>query len=167
MRPMRRCRVYLALYQEAAIRMSWLPDILTTWGWLAAALILAGLEIAAPGAFLIWLAGAAAVTGVLTGVLGLVWQAQLPLFAVLAVASILLGRAYLKRHPIKTDDSGLNRRGDRMVGQMVEVVEPIVGGKGKVQVGDSPWLASGPDAPKGARVRITAVRGATLHVEQA
>jgi inner membrane protein len=146
--------------------MSWLPAVLTTWGWLVAALILAALEMAMPGAFLIWLAGAAAVTGALTGLLGLGWQVQLPLFAVLAIASILLGRAYLKRHPIKTDDSGLNRRGDRMVGQLVEVVEPIVGGRGKVQVGDSPWLASGADAPKGAQVRITAVRGATLEVER-
>jgi inner membrane protein len=145
--------------------MSSILDIFTTWGWLVAALVLAGLEIAMPGAFLIWLAGAAAVTGVLTGLLGLGWQAQLPLFAVLAIVSILLGRAYLKRNPIKTDDSGLNRRSDRMVGELVEVVEPIVGGKGKVQVGDSPWLATGPDAPKGAKVRITAVHGATLHVE--
>jgi inner membrane protein len=165
MRLMRRCRASLALCQEAAINMGWLTDILTTWGWLVAALILAGLEIAMPGAFLIWLAGAAAVTGVLTGVLGLGWQVQLPLFAMLAIASILLGRAYLKRHPIKTDDSGLNRRGDRMVGQVVEVVEPIVGGDGKVQVGDSPWLASGPDAAKGTRVRVLAVEGATLRVE--
>jgi inner membrane protein len=145
--------------------MTSILDIFTTWGWLVAALVLAGLEIAMPGAFLIWLAGAAAVTGVLTGLLGLGWQAQLPLFAVLAIVSILLGRAYLKRNPIKTDDSGLNRRSDRMVGELVDVVEPIVGGKGKVQVGDSPWLATGPDAPKGAKVRITAVHGATLHVE--
>jgi inner membrane protein len=145
--------------------MSSILDIFTTWGWLVAALVLAGFEMAVPGAFLIWLAGAAALTGLLTGLLGLGWQAQLPLFAVLAIASILLGRAYLKRNPIKTDDSGLNRRGDRMVGELVEVVEPIVGGKGKVQVGDSPWLAVGPDAPKGTKVRVTKMQGATLHVE--
>jgi inner membrane protein len=139
--------------------------LFTTWGWLVAALVLAGLEIAMPGVFLIWLAGAAAVTGVLTGLLGLGWQAQLPLFAILAIVSILLGRAYLRRNPIHTDDSGLNRRADRLIGELVEVVEPIAAGHGKVQVGDSPWLAAGPDAPKGAKVRITAVRGATLHVE--
>jgi inner membrane protein len=142
--------------------MGWMFNI---WGWLIAALVLAGLEMAAPGAFLIWLAGAAAVTGALTGVFGLGWQAQVPLFAVLAIASILLGRAYIKRHPIQTDDSGLNRRGARMLGQVYEVVEPIVGGRGKVQVGDSPWLATGPEAPKGVQVRVTAVDGATLRVE--
>jgi inner membrane protein len=145
--------------------MAWVNDVFTTWGWLVAALVLAGLEIAMPGAFFIWLAGAAAVTGMLTGLLGLGLSAQLPLFAVLAIASILLGRAWLKHHPIKTDDSGLNRRGARMIGELVDVVEPIVGGQGKVQVGDSPWLAVGPDAPKGTKVRITAVEGATLHVE--
>jgi inner membrane protein len=145
--------------------MEMVHTLFTSWSWLIAALVLAGLEIAMPGVFLIWLAGAAAVTGVLTGLLGLGWQAQLPLFAVLAIVSILLGRAYLRRNPIKTDDSGLNRRGDRMIGALVVVVEPIVGGQGKVQVGDSPWLATGPDAPKGAKVRVTAVHGATLHVE--
>jgi inner membrane protein len=140
-------------------------ELFTTWGWLVAALVLAGFEMAVPGAFLIWLAGAAAVTGVLTGLLGLGWQVQLPLFAVLAIISIVLGRAYLKRNPIKTDDSGLNRRGDRMTGQVVEVIEAIVRGQGKVKVGDSPWIATGLDAPVGAKVRIIAVKSSILQVE--
>ncbi len=146
--------------------MDWIPSIFTTWGWLTAALVLAALEMAVPGVFLIWLAAAAAVTGALTGLLGLGWQAQLPLFAVLAIASIIAGRAYIRRNPIQTDDAGLNRRSDRMVGQVFEVVEPIVGGHGKVLVGDSPWLASGPDAAKGAKMRVVSVDGATLRVEQ-
>jgi inner membrane protein len=147
--------------------MDWVPSVFTPWGWLIAALVLAALEMAVPGVFLIWLAGAAAITGGLTGLFGLGWQVQLPLFAVLAIASIVAGRAYLRSHPIKTDDSGLNRRADRMVGQVFEVSEPIVGGQGKLLVGDSPWLATGPDAPKGAKMRVVAVEGATLRVEPA
>jgi inner membrane protein len=147
--------------------MDWVPDIFTSWGWLVAGLVLAALEIAAPGAFMIWIAGAAFATGLLTGLLGLGWQVQLPLFAVLAIVSVLAGRAYLKRHPISSEDTGLNRRAERMVGQVFEVTEPMVGGQGKVLVGDSPWLATGPDASKGAKMRVVSVDGATLRVEPA
>jgi hypothetical protein len=137
----------------------------TQWLWLIAAGILAGLEIAAPGAFMIWLAGAAALTGLATWALDLPWQAQMITFAVLAIASILAGRRFLKRHPIQTEDNGLNRRADRLVGQVVELVEPIHHGRGKAKVGDSPWLVTGPDLPKGAQVRIVAVDGVTLTVD--
>ena len=45
------------------------------------------------------------------------------------------------------------------------VAEAIHGGEGKVKVGDSMWLATGPDAPVGARVTITGAEGARLRVE--
>ena len=37
----------------------------TRWGWLVAGVILAAAEIVVPGVFLIWLAGAAMVTGLI------------------------------------------------------------------------------------------------------
>lgn len=45
--------------------------IFTHWGWFILALALGALEIAAPGAFMIWLAAAALATGVTTLVYGL------------------------------------------------------------------------------------------------
>jgi len=66
---------------------------------------------------------------------------------------------------VETSDSGLNRRGERLVGQRVKVVESIVDGRGHVQVGDSPWLATGPDAAEGSMVLVIGVDGATLMVE--
>jgi inner membrane protein len=137
------------------------------WAWFIAAVLLACGELAAPGIFLIWLAGAAAVNGVLTALIGWGWQAQLGSFAVLAVISIYIGRAYLKRHPIQTEDTGLNRRGSRMVGEIVTVVEAISGGEGKVQVGDAPWIAKGPDLSVGAKARVVRMDGTTLVVEPA
>lgn len=141
--------------------------LFTYWGWFVLALLLGALEIASPGAFMIWLAGAALATGVLTLLLGLGWELQLVAFAVLAVAAVLAGRVYLRRHPIRSADPPLNRRADRLVGEVVTVAEAIRHGQGRVQVGDSPWIAAGPDMAAGARARIVSVDGNRLHVEPA
>jgi inner membrane protein len=135
------------------------------WVWFVAAVVLAGGELALPGIFLIWLAGAAAVTGVITWATGISWEAQLAVFAVLGVVSVYIGRAWFKRNPIQTEDTGLNKRGDRMVGEIVTVVEAISSGQGKVQIGDSPWLAKGSDSSVGSKVRIIRVDGTTVVVE--
>jgi inner membrane protein len=137
------------------------------WAWFVAAVLLACGELALPGIFLIWLAGAAAVTGILTWVTGFGWEAQLAVFAVLGVVSVYIGRAWFKRNPIQTEDTGLNKRGDRMVGEIVTVVEAISSGHGKVQIGDSPWLAKGPDCSIGSQVRIVRAEGTTVVVEAA
>ncbi|MBB4631428.1 NfeD family protein [Sphingosinicella soli] len=146
-----------------------MPDFqnfeMTYWVWFAAAAVLAIMEIVAPGIFMIWLALAAVATGVITLAIGFGWELQLAVFAILSVVAVFAGRNFLKRNPVETTDSGLNRRGERMVGQNVQVVEAIANGRGRVQVGDSPWLATGPDAPAGSMVRITGIDGATLRVE--
>jgi membrane protein implicated in regulation of membrane protease activity len=141
--------------------------LFTPWGWFILAILLACLEIAAPGAFMIWLAGAALATGLLTLLPGVGWEVQLAVFALLAIASVVGGRSYLARHPTPSADELLNRRAARLVGELVTVVEPIRGGEGRVQLGDSPWLAAGPDMPAGARARILRVEGSRLHVEPA
>jgi hypothetical protein len=47
----------------------------------------------------------------------------------------------------------------------VLVVAAIDNGEGRVKVGDSVWSCRGPDAPEGARVRITGADGSCLRVE--
>lgn len=139
--------------------------VLTPWIWLVAAAVLAGLEIASPGAFMIWLAAAAVISAGVAAVVAPPWEAQLVLFAGLATTSVLIGRAWLRAHPTASHDPALNRRTTRMIGSLVTVVEPIVGGVGRVQVGDSPWAATGPDLPVGSRARIVSIEGTTLTVE--
>ena len=46
--------------------MDWLDGFAAHWVWLTLGLVLAGLEMLLPGVYLIWLAVAAIVTGVLT-----------------------------------------------------------------------------------------------------
>ncbi len=134
--------------------------------WILALLLIAG-EILLPGYFLLWIGIAAAAMGVLLWLLptlGLLAQAVL--FALLAVAACVL-YARLLRPRLERREPGserLNRRGEQMIGQRYELVEPIVNGRGKARVGDGQWLVSGPDLPLGATVEVLAVEGTTLQV---
>lgn len=143
----------------------WLSSLDTWWFWLALGLFLAAAEMLVPGIFLIWLAGAALVIGVLAFLLPIGVPVQILLFAVLAIATLYLGKRYLRDNPIESADPALNKRGMRMAGQTATVTQAISGGAGRVHHGDTEWIARGPDAPVGARVRITGADGAELLVE--
>lgn len=135
------------------------------WHWWIAAAVLAAIETFLPGAMAIWFAAAAVVVGGLLLVVPIPWQLQLVLFGALGVVAILVWRRF--RHPDapESQQAALNQRGNKYIGQSYTLVEPIQGGSGKIQVGDSVWLAHGPDAPVGARVRVVAVDGVVLKVE--
>lgn len=135
------------------------------WGWLALGMILAIAEIAIPGVFLIWLAGAALVTGLLTFVLPIGLPVQIGVFAVLAIGSVFIGKRWLAAHPVVGADPLMNDRTGRLVGQTVVVTTAIVGGSGKVRQGDGEWLARGPDAEPGTRLRVSGAQGTVLLVE--
>jgi len=135
--------------------------------WLAAALILAIAEIIAPGFFLIFLAAGAALTGIAVLVVpGVPLILQALLFALFTAAAVGLGRRWYSNGPA-TADPLLNDRAARLIGSTVEVCEPIVAGEGRVKVGDGAWSARGPDAVRGAIVRITGADGSVLLVEPA
>jgi len=135
------------------------------WAWLALGLALAAAEIAAPGFFLIWLAAAAFATGLLAWVVPIGVPVQVVLFAVLAFAAVVAARRWLAMSPAVSADPLLNDRGGRLVGEVVEVTEPIVAGRGRVRQGDGEWLARGPDMPAGTRARVAAHDGTVLIVE--
>ncbi|MCG8506008.1 MAG: NfeD family protein [Sphingomonadales bacterium] len=136
------------------------------WTWFIAALAMLVLEMALPGVVFLWLAIAAALTGVIALLIpALGWELQVTVFSVLAIVSVIAGRNYLRRHPVETEDTTLNRRGEQLVGRVLKVAEPIQGGVGKVKVGDSLWIAHGPDTGAGTSVRVTAVDGTVLNVE--
>lgn len=134
------------------------------WLWLIAAALLASAEIIAPGIFLIFLAAAAALTGLAT-LLGIPFAFQLGLFPLLALASVHLGRRWYADRPITSSDPLLNDRAARLVGETVVVLTSIEHGSGRVKVGDSVWAAKGEDAAAGSRVRVTGVEGTCLRVE--
>lgn len=133
--------------------------------WLGLGLILAIGEMVIPGVFLIWLAGAAIVTGLLSWIVPIGVPLQVVIFAALAIVSVFLGRSWLARNPVASADPKMNDRGARSVGEVVTVTEAIGPGSGRVRLGDSEWLARGPDAEAGTRMRVSGHDGATLIVE--
>jgi membrane protein implicated in regulation of membrane protease activity len=145
--------------------MSWLETLNGHWAWLALGLLLAVAEIMIPGVFLIWLAGAAIVTGLVAWALPLSLALQIVIFAGLAIAAVFSGRRYLRAHPVESADPLMNDRGGRLVGETVLVTSVIVGGTGRIKYGDSEWLARGPDAEPGTRMRVTGHDGTVLLVE--
>lgn len=142
--------------------MSMTPGLI----WLIAALLLGGAELIVPGVFLVFLAFAAAVVGVF-----LLLFPDLPLwgqflgFTAWSVIAVLVGRRWYVENPVATSDPQLNDRVARLLGEVVTVTQAIDGGRGRVRVGDSEWIAVGADAPAGARVRVTGVRDTALVVE--
>ena len=139
-------------------------DLDPHWLWLLAATILAIAELLVPGVFLIFLAAAAAVTGLATLVFGLPVAAQLLLFALLSVGALYSGRRWYVRNPLPSSDPLLNDRAARLRGETLVVVEAIENGRGRVKVGDSVWACRGPDCPAGSRVRVVGADGACLKV---
>ncbi|MCP5387542.1 MAG: NfeD family protein [Novosphingobium sp.] len=135
------------------------------WFWLALGLVLAIGEMTIPGVFLIWLAGAAIVTGLAAWVLPIGVPVQVVLFVALALVSVFAGKRYLADNPIEPADPKMNDRGARAVGETVLVTSAIDGGTGRVRLGDSEWLAKGPDAEPGTRMRVSGHDGAVLLVE--
>lgn len=133
--------------------------------WLAIGLALAAAEMAIPGVFLIWLAGAAILTGLLAWIAPISLPLQVVLFAALAIVSVFTGRRYLRANPVASADPMLNDRGGQLVGQQVVVTHAIDGGTGKVKHGDTEWLAKGPEAEPGTRMRVSGHEGVTLLVE--
>lgn len=136
------------------------------WAWLALGLMLAIGEMLVPGVFLIWLAGAALLTGLVAWGLPLVGvPVQIVLFAVLAIVAVFAGRNWLRANPIISADPKLNDRGGQLVGETVTVTSAIDGGTGRVRVGDTEWGVRGPDAEPGTRMRVSGHDGAVLLVE--
>ena len=137
------------------------------WLWLIGAILLAMLELAAPGIFLVWFAGAAALTGIATYAFGLGAALQFLLFASLSLAAVYSAKRWFRLNPIQSSDPLLNERATRLVGRTVVVESEIRDGRGRVHVDDGVWNCRGPDCEAGERVRVVGSEGTSLRVEKA
>ena len=97
--------------------MEQLYTTLGGWTWWIVALVMFVLELIAPGVFFLWLGFSAVVVALLDLVVDLSWQAEVGLFAVLSVISLVLSRRFLSTRPSDTDKPNLNRRMQNYVGQ--------------------------------------------------
>ena len=130
--------------------------------WLLAGLALLGLEILAPGVFMMWLGIAAVATGLLALVVALDFGPQVGVFAVFSAISLIVGLR-LRRPSALT----MNNQDAGLIGRAATVLH-FNGREGRVRVGDSDWsarLAAGVDPPEpGARMRVEDVQGTLLVV---
>lgn len=137
------------------------------WTWFVIGLALLGLEVLVPGSFFMWLGLAALGVGVLTFFVDPSWHVELLLFGALALVFILAGRRFFARRGDETNDTpGLNARADAFIGRQVTLEEPLVGGTGRVKLGDTLWRVEGDDAPVGTKLTVVSARGAMLQVER-
>lgn len=134
------------------------------WHWWIAGLGLLILEAFLPGAIFLWMGVSALLVGGITWLLpAITWGAQIVVFSILSIASIVLWRRY--RPPTEeTDKPALNRRGESYVGRVFTLEQPIVNGVGMLKVDDSQWRIGGPDVPAGTQVRVVEAEGALLRV---
>jgi membrane protein implicated in regulation of membrane protease activity len=137
------------------------------WAWIIAGVVFLALELAVPGAFMMWLGIAALLVGVISLLVVWSWQWQFVAFAVFALISVPLWRRFARRVEPPSDSPLLNRRAEALVGRIFTLEKPIVDGTGSVRIDDTIWRVHGPDRPAGSRVKVTHADGANLAVEPA
>lgn len=137
------------------------------WSWIIAGLVLLALELVVPGGFLVWMGIAGILTGVLVLFQPLAWPIQWLIFGVLSLASILIWVRLTRNRADQTDRPLLNQRAEHFIGQEAMLDQPIVGGFGRLALGDTIWRIAGPDLPRGQMVRIVGAEGNVLRVEAA
>jgi membrane protein implicated in regulation of membrane protease activity len=130
--------------------------------WLLVGLALAIVEVLAPGIFMIFLASGAIVAATAALLIDDV-RLQLVVFAAASTVAVVFGRALYRRLLHRRRDAA-DELGRGPVNEHGTVVDPIIGGRGKVKVRDSLWLAAGPDLPAGAPIIVARREGTLLHV---
>lgn len=144
---------------------------LGVWNWVFLGLALGALEMLVPGVHFAWFGLSALATGIITMIaqsLGVPigWPVQLVLFALLSVVAVYGVRRYAPPNE-KSDVPDLNARGAQLIGRTAVIENAIVGGRGRVRIGDTLWPAKGPDLPAGTTARVTGSDDTVLIVERA
>jgi len=138
------------------------------WHWLVLGLVLLGLEILVFGAVFLWMGIAALFVGVLLFLIPtLLWMPQILIWSVIAVIGAFGWQMYRKKNPAKDNAKGMNRRGEQYVGRHFTLAKDIVNGAGELHVDDTRWkIVSYKDLPAGMKVKVVAVEGTSLRVEE-
>jgi len=139
------------------------------WWWVTAGVVLIGFEMTTMSFFLIWPGLAAVVIAILLWIAPeMSGEAQIALFAVLAIAFTWVGRLIIKRtgQP-ESDKPSLNKRSDQLVGRQATAIKAFKAGEGLVEIDGVRWKATTdtPSVGVGADVKIVGADGMILQVE--
>ena len=137
------------------------------WVWAILAAVLGLAELHAPGSYLIWIALGAGITAAINVGWNFSISGQIGTFTVASAISCVAGYFVYRRLNHPKENVPLNQRDLRMIGARGVVCQSIVNGQGKVRLGDSVWLAEGPNLSEGAPIIVKSVRGTLVIVDAA
>jgi membrane protein implicated in regulation of membrane protease activity len=132
---------------------------MSPWVWAVGALLAALVELHAPGYYVIWIAAGAGLTAIIGFLFDPALETQLAVFSAASLCCCVIGYFVYRRITRPHAASLVNERNAQMIGARGIVAEDFANGQGKVRLGDTVWLAEGPDLPKGAPVVVKAMRG--------
>ena len=148
--------------------MNEILDGIEFWHWWVLAALLMAIEMFAPTTVFLWTGISAAAVGIVVlAADGIGWQTQVLLFSVLSVVSVIAWRQYARLRPTVSEDPLLNRRAEQCVGRVATLAEPIVDGRGSIDIDGIAWTVAGADLAAGARVKVVSADVAILKVEEA
>ncbi len=135
------------------------------WFWISLGGVLLIAEMLGAGGYLLWSGTSAVLVGALVWMLPMMsWEMQGIIFTLLTVAVVILWWRWLRSRP-KAVPSGLNQRGNQMIGTRAVLTEPMHSGYGRITVGDGSWrMHAAEDLPVGTEVEVVAIDGITLQV---
>mgnify|MGYP001447663567 FL=1 len=122
--------------------------------WFTLGIILIILEMLLPGMFLMWFGVSALIVGLITLIFSMSMNAELILFAITSVLSVI-AVIVIMRKASPTRDSDL-------IGATFTLDSAVTNHQGQLNIGDSVWLIKGPDAEAGTNIAITAIENNTL-----
>lgn len=138
-----------------------------SWHWIAIGLLLIGMELIIPGVFLLWVGLAALSVSIISAIIPMSDQSQIIIFSIFVPLFSVIGKKFFKFIQKPQEESFLNKRAKRMVGEIYILDKNLTGGHSRMKIGDSYWKIIGEDMPAGQRVEIISVSGNTLHVKKA
>ncbi|HVA15839.1 MAG TPA: NfeD family protein [Stellaceae bacterium] len=137
---------------------------MSPWIWAIAALLVALSELHAPGSYLIWIGIGAGLTAVVAFVVDLTLGMQIGVFIVAAGLSCVFGHFVYQRMIRSPIVPLMNQRALAMVGAKGIVAKSFEHGRGKVTLGDTVWLAEGPNLTEGTPIIVARMRDTTVVV---
>ena len=142
-------------------------DSLTGWHWLALGIALLLLETLGVGGILIGLGAGAIAVALVLALVDLIWQWQLVLFGIFSLVGTLIFWKYFRVRPAENATSTLNNRKAQLVGMRASLLQPVLRGRGKVQIQDALWTVTcEEDLPQGALVEVVGYDDTALHVKK-
>ena len=138
---------------------------LSPWHWLSAAVLLLVIDMLIGSYYLLWVSFAAFLVALLQWVFGFGWEAQMVVFSVTSVLSVIAWYVYDKKRDKTKPRPTLNKRGHQYIGRTFQLSDAIINGVGKIKVDDSSWKVKGEDAPIDTPVKVTDIDGTVLIVE--